>query len=66
LEPGDVLTIFRAGEKLKDPVTKELIVLPAEESGMMMIFKAYEKVSYALILNATNVIAIDDEVRNPS
>lgn len=66
LEPGDVLTIFKAGEKLKDPVTKELITLPAEKSGLMMIFKAYEKVSYALILKATNVIAVDDEVRNPT
>ncbi|GGK62383.1 LysM peptidoglycan-binding domain-containing protein [Amphritea balenae] len=65
LEPGHVLTIFRTGERLKDPLTKEVIRLPAEKSGQMMIFKAYEKVSYALILKATNVIAIGDEIRNP-
>ena len=65
LKPGHVLTIYSAGEMLKDPLTKEIITLPAEKSGQMMIFKAYEKVSYALILNATNVVAVGDEVRNP-
>lgn len=65
LSPGHVLTIFKAGEQLKDPLTKELITLPAERSGQMMVFKAYEKVSYALILNATNIISVGDEVRNP-
>ncbi|WP_432471442.1 LysM peptidoglycan-binding domain-containing protein [Amphritea sp. HPY] len=66
LEPGHVLSILRAGETLKDPMTKELITLPAEKSGLMMVFKAYEKVSYALILKATDVISIGDEIRNPS
>lgn len=66
LEPGHVLSILRAGETLKDPMTKELITLPAEKSGLMMVFKAYEKVSYALILKATDVISVGDEIRNPS
>ncbi|MCV6613224.1 MAG: LysM peptidoglycan-binding domain-containing protein [Amphritea sp.] len=65
LESGHVLTIFKTGERLKDPVTKELIILPSEKSGQMMVFKAYDKVSYALILNATNIISVGDEVRNP-
>lgn len=65
LAPGHVLTIFKAGERLKDPLTRELLVLPSEKSGQMMIFKAYEKVSYALILNATNIVSVGDEVRNP-
>ena len=65
LKPGHVLTIYRAGEVLKDPLTKQLITLPAEKSGQMMVFKAYDKVSYCLILNATDVVAIGDELRNP-
>lgn len=65
LSPGHVLTIFKTGETLKDPLTKEVITLPSERSGQMMVFKAYEKVSYALILNATNIISVGDEVRNP-
>lgn len=65
LAAGHVLSIYRTGETLKDPMTKELITLPAEKSGLMMVFKAYEKVSYALILKATNVVAVGDEVRNP-
>ncbi|RTE65451.1 LysM domain-containing protein [Amphritea opalescens] len=65
LSPGHVLTIFRAGEVLKDPLTNELITLPTEESGMLMIFKAYDKVSYALILKATDIVSIGDEVHSP-
>ncbi|MDO6562351.1 LysM peptidoglycan-binding domain-containing protein [Amphritea sp. 1_MG-2023] len=65
LAPGHVLTIFRAGEVLKDPLTKELISLPSEKSGLLMVFKAYDKISYALILKATDVVSIGDEVRNP-
>ncbi|WP_417225763.1 LysM peptidoglycan-binding domain-containing protein [Amphritea sp.] len=65
LSPGHVLTIFRAGEVLKDPLTKEVITLPSEKSGLMMIFKAYDKVSYALILKATDVVSIGDEVHSP-
>ena len=65
LEPGHVLTIFKKGERLKDPVTKEIIDLPFEKSGQMMVFKSYDKVSYALILNATNIVSVGDEVRTP-
>ncbi|MEH6576231.1 MAG: LysM peptidoglycan-binding domain-containing protein [Amphritea sp.] len=65
LKAGHVLTVYRAGEVLKDPLTKQLLTLPAEKSGMMMVFKTYEKVSYCLILKATNVIAVGDELRNP-
>lgn len=65
LAPGHVLTIHRAGEVLKDPVTNELITLPPEESGLLMVFKAYDKISYALILKATDVVSIGDEVHSP-
>ena len=65
LDTGHVLSVYTAGELLIDPVTKEPVTLPAEKSGLMMIFSPFEKVSYALILKATNVIAVGDEVRNP-
>ncbi|WP_261843031.1 LysM peptidoglycan-binding domain-containing protein [Aliamphritea ceti] len=65
LDTGHVLSIFTAGEVLKDPITKKLVNLPSEQSGLMMVFRAYEKVSYCLILKATNVIAVGDEIRNP-
>ncbi|WP_271272366.1 LysM peptidoglycan-binding domain-containing protein [Aliamphritea hakodatensis] len=65
LATGHVLSVYTVGELLIDPVTKEPVTLPAEKSGLMMIFSPFEKVSYALILKATNVIAVGDEVRNP-
>lgn len=66
LEVGHVLSSYSAGETLKDPVTKQLVTLPSERSGLMMVFLAYEKVSYCLILRATNIISVGDEVRDPA
>ncbi|HEY5718403.1 MAG TPA: LysM peptidoglycan-binding domain-containing protein [Motiliproteus sp.] len=66
LLPGNLLVVYKAGEKLRDPVTKELITLPAERGGLVMTFKVFEKVSYALVLEAVNVLAVMDEVRSPN
>ncbi len=65
LKTGHVLSIYAVGEVLVDPVTKDPVTLPSEKAGLIMIFKAFEKVSYALILKATDAIAVGDEVRNP-
>lgn len=65
LEAGNVFAIYRSGELVKDPVTKELITLPQERSGELMIFKVFEKVSYGLIMHSTDVVSIGDEIREP-
>jgi hypothetical protein len=41
------------------------VQLPAETSGTLLVFKAYERMSYALILSDTAPINIGDRVRNP-
>ncbi len=63
VKPGHVYQIFTKGETLKDPITKEPVQLPSEEAGTLMVFKTYEKVSYALVMTATNVISIGDQLR---
>jgi len=65
LQPGNLLQVYKAGEKLRDPVTKEQITLPSERGGIVMVFKVFEKVSYALVMQAENVLAVMDEVRSP-
>jgi hypothetical protein len=65
LEAGHVFATYRRGELLKDPVTNEMVKLPSERSGEMMIFKVFEKVSYGLILQSNNVVSIGDYVREP-
>ncbi|WP_409524378.1 LysM peptidoglycan-binding domain-containing protein [Nitrincola sp. MINF-07-Sa-05] len=65
VEPGDVFAIYSQGETLRDPVTGESIQLPAEEAGVLMVFRSFDRVSYGLIMRATNVISIGDEIRTP-
>lgn len=65
LEAGHVFAIFRRGELIKDPVTNEMVSLPQERSGELMVFKVFEKVSYGLILKSRDIVSIGDELREP-
>lgn len=80
LEPGNVLAIMQTGEVVRDryedgrsanPMNTpsgafaKKVQLPSEQIGTAMVFKAYDNMSYALILEATNTIKIGDQIRNP-
>jgi hypothetical protein len=70
LQPGHVLTVFRTGEVIRDPVrgndqSGEKVRLPDEPSGTTMVFRTFDRISYALIMEATNEIHVLDTVRNP-
>jgi hypothetical protein len=40
--------------------------LPEEEAGTVMVFKTYDRISYGLIMEATNALHVLDKVRNPT
>ncbi|MDX1451876.1 MAG: LysM peptidoglycan-binding domain-containing protein [Oleiphilaceae bacterium] len=65
IKEGNVLAIYKSGGLVRDPYTKELIELPSERAGIMMVFRVFEKLSYGLILKATRPLAVMDEVRTP-
>ncbi|WP_353572484.1 hypothetical protein [Candidatus Albibeggiatoa sp. nov. BB20] len=65
LERGHVLVANKGGNLVKDPVTNELIALPSKKAGTLMVFKAFEKVSYALVMKAVRAISLLDEVTIP-
>ncbi len=65
MQEGHVLRIMRHAGKHKDPVTKKFYKLPDEETGLLMIFRVYEKVSYALIMNASQPAHLLDAVQTP-
>jgi hypothetical protein len=67
LQPGHVLAIYHAGVKIRDTVNtkgKE-VTLPDTRSGVLMVFRVFDKVSYALVMSATRDIQLYDMVRNP-
>jgi len=68
LKPGHVMSIYQAGNTIKDSVTedrKDTVTLPDEKAGVLMVFRTFEKVSYALVLKANRNINVNDNVRNP-
>ena len=68
IETGHVFRVYQAGAVVKDRVSgkrNDKVKLPDEDAGLVMIFRSYEKVSFGLIMKATNAIHINDFVRTP-
>lgn len=65
MEPGHVLRVLRKEPEQKDPVTGKQFQPPLQKSGLAMIFRTFEKVSYALVMTSNRVIHINDIVQTP-
>ncbi len=65
LSTGDVLTVFQTGEEVDDRFGGGKVTLPEEEAGTVMVFKTFDRISYGLVMEATQVIHIHDTIRNP-
>ena len=66
LSVGDVLSVFQAGETIKDRIKGGNVTLPDEQAGTVMVFKTYDRISYGLVMEATDAIHKLDAVRNPT
>ena len=65
LTEGNILAVYKAGNQVRDPITEEVVQLPSDRAGILMIFRVFDKLSYGIILKAERPFAIFDEVRNP-
>lgn len=66
MEQGHVLAVYQKGETIRDPVNRgKKITLPDERAGIVMVFRVFERVSYALVMSATRAIHTLDTVVNP-
>ena len=65
LSVGNVLAVYKTGETVRDRVTGERVKIPDERSGLLMVFRTYDKLSYGLVLQATRSLSVMDKVRNP-
>lgn len=68
LQPGDVLLVLQnQGERrdTKGGMFGEDVVLPDARTGELMVFRTYNRLSYALIMRAESEIRVGDKVRSP-
>ena len=62
LSNGDILRILKSGNTVRDPRGGDPIKLPDEEAGLMIVFKNYEKLSYGMVLKASEPLSVGDKV----
>jgi hypothetical protein len=68
LETGNLLKIVRTGEIIPDkaePDPRFRVKLPDEQVGVAMIIRSFEKMSYALIMEADVPVSASDYVKSP-
>jgi len=68
IESGNLLAIYTKGKTVHDHYNRGKKVdldLPDVRSGMMMVFRTFDHVSYGLVLESTRVIHKYDIVRSP-
>ena len=68
IEVGHVLAIYQAGEEIKDKVSSSWsssVKLPDERAGTLMIIHPFERISYALVMEAERDMKVNDSITNP-
>ncbi len=65
LEPGHVLAIYGKSREIDDPISGGSVKLPGERSGLLMVYKVHDLVSYALVMQAERAIRLQDQVTTP-
>lgn len=65
LVPGSTLAIFKTGETVRDVETGQPVKMPDENAGVLMVFRPFDKISYALVLRAQRQLSVGDKVANP-
>ncbi|MDO9360378.1 MAG: LysM peptidoglycan-binding domain-containing protein [Polaromonas sp.] len=68
LERGHVMAVLQSGERIIDRTDspRTQVRLPNERNGLMIVFRTFEKVSYALVLQVNDGVKVGDRFVNPN
>jgi len=74
LEPGQVFSVYRPGPEVKDRTgyrygsfaKESRVELPAEFHALVMVFRTFENISYAMVMSGDNVVRAFDQLRPPN
>lgn len=62
---GNVLAVERGGNTITDPETYEKVRLPNRRAGTLMVFRVFEQVSYAIVMQASLPIHVLNYISAP-
>ncbi|MEB0141375.1 peptidoglycan-binding protein, partial [Undibacterium sp. CCC2.1] len=66
LNLGTVLQLSRYGKVIQDKTdNKNAIRLPDERYGSLFVFRVFDNISYGLIMNVTDAVAVGDVASSP-
>lgn len=67
IDRGTVLAVLRDGSTKTDPedAQRTRLKLPDERNGLLMVFRTFERVSYALILEISDTVRVGDRLVSP-
>lgn len=66
LDVGHVLAIAKQGAIVRDGGFRgEMVQLPTERAGVLLIFQVFEKMAYGLVLQTSEPLRVGDVVRTP-
>lgn len=67
LERGHVLAVLKDADVVTDTTdaARTPLQLPGERNGLMMVFRTFDKVSYALVLQITDGVKVGDRFVSP-
>jgi hypothetical protein len=67
IESGHVLAILKDGARIidKTDAARTPLKLPDERNGLLMVFRTFDKLSYALVLEITEGAKVGDRLINP-
>ena len=67
VQSGTVLSLLTQGDRIKDVTGegKTMIKLPSESNGTAMVFRTFDRVSYALLLEIRSGVRVGDRLINP-
>ena len=75
LEPGNALGVFHRGEEVRDRYGRQdwagytanydKVRLPDERNATVLVFRVYDRMSYALVVASENYIRLGDFVAHP-
>lgn len=69
IETGHVLAVYQTGKTVRDVrdlKSSTTVTLPDTRAGILMVIRTFDRVSYALVMEADRDMRIHDFVRNPS